>query len=254
MTELASFRVQTDPVLRERFKLACATAGVTMTAQTIKLITAWLLPPASDAQPPDVCPSNPRVAPTGEEPPVALTREFLGEVLKAYSNNIAAVLQTLATHGQLAELQSFVQQQHGQRHDQDAKQISAIREVSRHEIAVGRDRFIDAIEVRWRFWRCMGYSVVGGLVGAFALLWAISGTRPAISIASWLTGGGTTWEAATLIAGKGSRLQGPLMEETSALMNTPAFRDQYAGCIGRAFRAHAPFRCRLDMPTMSRGR
>jgi hypothetical protein len=108
----------------------------------------------------------------------------------------------------------------------------------------------DAVASKWRLWQAVCVGTAVGVAATFALLWAISGSSPARSLAVWLTDEDSDWHAAQVIAGDGNMLHGAYMSETHTLLKIPEFRQSYTRCVERAKTRKSGFNCKVRFPLL----
>jgi hypothetical protein len=108
----------------------------------------------------------------------------------------------------------------------------------------------DAVAAKWQLWQAVCVGIAVGIATAFALLWAISGSSPARSLAVWLIGKDSDWHAAQKIAGDGNVLHGAYLSETHTLLKIPEFRQSYVRCVERAKTRKSGFDCTVRFPIL----
>jgi hypothetical protein len=246
MNEPAQFRVQVAPGIRDKFKFACLTSGVTMSDQVADLINGWLsdtnlernrqrLPDAEIVQVCDV-----------DQKPRDANVELLDGIcamLVSQSSQIGVALKSLATREQVEASAQI----NGQRHDKLVKAIGTISDTAIKDVATSQERLFAAIETRRSDWRWMGGAAALGICVLCALLWLVAGHAPGRWLAVRMSGADTEWQAAQLLAGNGSLFHSELMAETKAMLDDPDFRGRYGQCIDRAKASTHSIRCVLTV-------
>ena len=247
MNESAQFRVQVAPTVRDRFKLACLAAGVTMSDQMSHLISDWLDPPEQTGD--DQAPATDESEAESESDTTS-GRDELADWLEQQAAQLLAVMHSMVTGEQLAAWEGRAADQSRQRNDIFLAAVKTIRDQIGKEVADGQARLCRAIETKRRDWRWLSGAALTGFAITVAMLWLVSGTGLGRSIAVGMTGTSNGWQAARLLAGNGTPLDGPLMSETSGLMGNAAFKEKYARCISRAKTVPRPFKCTLPFPLL----
>jgi hypothetical protein len=253
MDEPAQFRVLVAPTVRDRFKVACLTNGVTMSDQAAHLINGWLT--ASELErlgqhAPTDEPQNATNNDVGEATPendADILRTEIATMISDQSSRIVKVLGLLPTRDEMDAHDARQEQQDRQRHDSFKKAVGTITETVSQEIANSQEQFFSAIETRRRDWYWLGGAATLGFLIACALLWLVAGAAPGRSLAVRMTGAETSWQAARLLAGSGSLFHSELMAETKAMLDDPNFREQYGHCIDRAKASTRSVRCVLNV-------
>jgi hypothetical protein len=114
----------------------------------------------------------------------------------------------------------------------------------------GHDKMLAEVETKRTLLQMLGAGVLGGILLSGMMLWLIAGNSPARSLAVWLTGEDSAWQAAKVIAGDGSLLHGAYMSETHTLLKNPEFRQSYVRCAERAKTSKTSFNCTVRFPLL----
>jgi hypothetical protein len=246
MNEPAQFRVQVAPDVREKFKIACLTSGVTMSDQVGDLINGWLSDPGAERNGQHVPVAEIAQVNDADEKSREGNAELfdrIGDMLVTQSTHIGIALRSLATREQVEASGQI----NGQRHDKLVKAIGTISDRVIADVATSQERLFAAIETRRSDWRWMGGAAAFGMFVLCTLLWAVAGHFPGRWLAVRMAGADTQWQAAQLLAGNGSLFHSELMAETKAMLDDPDFRGRYGQCIDRAKASTRPVRCVLTL-------
>ncbi len=254
MTETAQFRIQLPVTLRDRFKALCVRGNVTMTDKVVTLIERDVAGPGTAPSPPQqkiatltddhiigrVVDACDQLGNTAASLGHSLNRSF--EALEA--KLLRAIPKTLSPD-QLTKAQQNTAEQDRQRLGQLLAKTERLNLQIVDTVAQGHRQMAAAFAVKHSLRQAVGAGALLGLVAAGLLLWLLAGTSPARSLAVALTGGGSDWQAARIIAGDGSPLRGELMSETVALLRNPDFVKSYGECMRRAKAAKRDLRCTI---------
>ena len=246
MNEPAQLRVQVAQDVREKFKIACLTNGVTMSDQVVDMINDWLSDPdaeRNDQHVPETEIAEVSVADDKTKEGNAELLERICKMLVTQSTHIGIALRSLSTHEQVEASGQI----NGQRHEKLVKAIGTISDSVTAYNATSQERLFAAIETRRSNWRWMGGAAGLGIFVLCALQWAVAGHFPGRWLAVRMAGADTQWQAAQLLAGNGSLFHSELMAETKAMLDDPDFRSRYGQCIDRAKASTRPVRCVLTM-------
>ena len=252
MTETVQFRIQLPLTLRDRFKTLCLRSNVTMTDKVVQMIDREVMgqaapsPSASskittlndDRLIARVVDASDRLGGAAHELSTTLHRS-----LDEFSTKLLRMIPKPITAGHLAEQNERFAKQDQQRLAIMLEKVAALSERISTTVERGQANMLEANAAKYRLRQAVGAGVGVGFAAAAILLWTISGTSPARSLAIALTGGDSDWQAATLIAGDGSPLRTEMMSETVALLRDPDFAKSYSACIDRAKVTKHNFKC-----------
>lgn len=252
MTETVQFRIQLPAALRDRFKTLCLRSNVTMTDRVVQMINREVMgqAPPSPSTPSRIMSLNDdrliaRVVDASDklggaafELSTTLHRSF-----DEFSAKMLRMIPKPITAGHLAEQNERFAEQDQHRLDVVLDKVEQLRDRITATVERGQSDMLAANAAKVRLRHAFGTGAALGVAASAMLLWAISGTSPARSLAVSLIGGDSDWQAAKLIAGDGSRLRVDLMSETVALLRDPDFAKSYAQCISRAKAAKHNFKC-----------
>jgi hypothetical protein len=258
VSETAQFRIQLPLSLRDRFKTICMRSNVTMTDKVVSLIEREVDGPASVSQVPA------KIATLNDDKLIARVvdaSDKLGSAAAALNTSLYSALDDFGAKllSSIPKPQTPEQRARNRMHavEQDQQRLDAVLGKAEHlnnriveAIEHGQRRMVEAMEVRHNLKQVFGVGVVCGLALAVLLLWAISGTSPARSIAVSLTGTDSSWQAAKLIAGEGSKLHAEYMSETHSLLRNAEFRQSYTRCVQRAKASKTSFNCTVRFPLL----
>ena len=252
MTETVQFRIQLPLPLRDRFKTLCLRGNVTMTEKVVQMIDREVMGQASPSPSASskittlnddrliarVVDASDRLGGAAHELSTTLHRS-----LDDFSTKLLRMIPKPITAGHLAEQNERFAKQDQQRLSTLLEKVEQLGARITSTVERGQALMLEANATKYRLRQAAGTGVGLGFVTAALLLWAISGTSFARSLAIALTGGDSDWQAATLIAGNGSPLRMELMSETVALLRDRDFAKSYRVCIDRAKAAKHNFKC-----------
>jgi hypothetical protein len=259
MTATAQFRIQLPVALRDRFKTICVRSSVTMTDKVVTLIEreveglGKVHPPTTskittlndDRLIARVVDAADRLGMTA-----ASLGNGLGKTLDGFQERMLRAIPQPLTSSQVSAMHEAAAVNQAKHNEAMLVKIERFHEQMVLRLEINHSNMVSALAVRLKLWQATGIGTVVGLGLAFAFLWAINGTSPALSLAVWLTGEDSDWHASQQIAGDGSMLHGVYMSETHSLLKNTEFRQSYVRCVERAKTRKTSFNCTVRFPLM----
>jgi hypothetical protein len=259
VTETVQFRIQLPVSLRDRFKTICARSNATMTDKVVGLIEREV-----DGVGKLQTSAAPKIASLNDDRLIARVVEAadrlgttaaslgngLGKTLDGFQERLLQAIPKPLTQSQITEFHKAAAAVQTKQNDATLAKVEKFHEQMLLRLDLNHSAVTGALAAKWTLWQAVGVGTAIGVGLAAALLWAISGTSPARSLAVSLTGKDSKWLAAQAIAGDGSPLHGAYMSETSALLKTPEFRESYARCVERAKTRKTSFNCTVRFPLL----
>jgi hypothetical protein len=259
MTDTAQFRIQLPVVLRDRFKAICTRGNVTMTDKVVTLIEREVegLGKLPSPTPSKITSLNDdrliaRVVDAADR--LGTTAESLGsgigKTLDGFQARLLATLPKPLTTAQIIAVHETAAAGQSKLNDAMLAKVERFHDQILLRLGVNQSEVIGALAVRWKLWQAAGVGTTIGMALSVMLLWSISGTSPARSLAIRLTGEDSAWRAAQAIAGDGSLLHGAYMSETHTLLKNAEFRHSYTRCAERAKASKTSFNCTVRFPLL----
>lgn len=260
MTATVQFRIQLPVALRDRFKTICLHSNITMTDKVITLIERDV--EALGRSQPAI--ASPKIASLNDDRLIARVVDAadrlgstaaslgtgLGKTLDGFQGRLLQAMPKPLSSSQISELHASAAAVQSKQNEAVLSKTAQLHEQILSHLDVYHSAMIDAVVAKWRLWQAVGFGTVLGVALTFMLLWAVSGTSPARSLAVWLTGKGSDWQAAQMIAGDGSVLHGAYMSETHTLLKMPEFYRSYTRCVERAKARKSSFNCTVRFPIL----
>jgi hypothetical protein len=259
MTATVQFRIQLPAALRDRFKTICTRDNVTMTDRVVTLIEREVegLGRAPANQAPKIATLNDdrliaRVVDASDK--LGAAASSLSTSLQSSLDDFGAKLLRSIPKPQTVEQIAAANQAKAAQDQQRLLAVLAKAEALNTQIVSaverGHDKMLTEVETRRTLLQALVAGALGGLLLCGFLLWVISGNSPARSLAVWLTGEDSDWQAAQAIAGEGNMLHGAYMSETHSLLKNPEFRQSYVRCTERAKTSKTSFNCTVRFPLL----
>jgi hypothetical protein len=259
MTKTAQFRVQLPLALRDMFKATCLRKNVTMTDRVVRLIEHDITGISQTQNP-----ASQPIKSLNDDRLIARVvdaSDKLGTAAASLSTSLYSALDDFGARllSSVPKPQTPEQRARRRMHalEQDQERLETMLGKAENlnnriieAIEHSQRRILHAMEVKRNMKQATALGVAGGLTLAIFMLWAISGTSAARSIAIGLIATDSSWQAAKLIAGDGSLLHGAYMSETHTLLKNPEFRESYTRCVQRAKASKTSFKCTVRFPLL----
>jgi hypothetical protein len=261
MSTPSEVKIRLDPSLKKQFDQLCREAGTTMTSEISHLISAAIEKNAEQPDAEAVPPVPPEAAADEEEETVAEPEPTATEILVERFDELLTWIESAhAGHPRNWFEQWFkVRAQPelmaiGKRHGEHAQALgNAATSLANLQKSIDRvESNTRVIQPRfyqdYRIWT----AVAGGALALVLMLALLPGeTGLSRFLARKIIGGKNDVHAAGIMAG-GDSFAGQLIYETSALMKTVPFANDYARCVERAKTAKKVTRCTLTFPALLR--
>jgi hypothetical protein len=246
-------------VLRDRFKAICTRGNVTMTDKVVTLIEREVeglgkLPSPSTSKITSLNDDRliARVVDAADRlgTTAASLGSGLGKTLEGFQERLLAALPKQLTTSQISAVHEAAAAGQVKHNVAMLAKLERFHDQILLRLEVNQSEVTSALAVRWKLWQALSVGTVIGVALSAVLLWSISGTSPARSLAIQLTGEDSVWHAAQSIAGDGNMLHGAYMSETHTLLKNPEFRQSYVRCAERAKTSKTSFNCTLRFPLL----
>jgi hypothetical protein len=252
MSDTVQFRIQMPLHLRDRFKSYCLKSNVTMTDKLEQMIEREV----SGLSPTQLAATN-KIASLNDDRLIARVidaADRLGSSAASMGNGLQqsfAVLKTELlraipkppTMQKIAEDERAAAEADEKRLSQMLGKTEALNERIVAAVEQSHQRMLAAIKAKQRLRQAIGAGAALGAMTLGFVLWAISGSSPARSIAVRLTSQHDAWHAALWIAGDRQPKRIALLSETAGLLQTAEFRESYGKCVDRAKRTKRNLNC-----------
>lgn len=252
MTETVQFRIQMPLHLRDRFKSYCLKSNVTMTDKLEQMIEREV----SGLSSTQLAATN-KIASLNDDRLIARVidaADRLGNSAAAMGDGLQQFFVTFKTEllRVIPKPPTIQQREEDERAAAEADQKRLNQMLDKAEalndrivtaVEQSHQHMLDAIKAKQSLRHALGVGTVLGAISLAFVLWAISGSSPARSIAVGLTSQHDAWHAALWIAGDRQPKRTALLSETAGLLQTPEFRDSYGRCVERAKRTKHNLNC-----------
>ena len=263
MNTPSEVKIRLDSAMKKKFDQLCREAGTTMTSEISYLISAAIEKRAEEAEIEASTASlvEPETPIGALELPVADPVSSATDILVARLNELFAWMD----NAHAGHPRNWFEQWFKVRAQPELMTIG--KRQGEHSHALGNaatclatlQKSIDRVEqntrvIEPRFYQDyrMWTASAGGALALVLLLALLPGeTGPPRFVARKIIGGKNDVHAAGIMAG-GSSFAGELIYETSALMKTESFANDYVRCVERAKAAKKRTRCKLTFPALIR--
>lgn len=261
MSTPSEVKIRLDPALKKQFDQLCREAGTTMTSEISHLISAALEKSAEHAEAEALPPVEPEAPVDEVEETVADPEPSATDILVGRLNELFVWID----NAHAGHPRNWFEQWFKVRAQPDLMAIGKWH--GGHSQALGNaatslatlQKSIDRVELITRVIQPRFYqdyriwtAVAGGALALVLLLALLPGeTAASRFVARKIIGGKNDVHAAGVMAG-GDSFAGQLIYETSALMKTEPFANDYARCVERAKSAKKGTRCTLTFPALVR--
>lgn len=263
MTATVQFRIQLPVGLRDRFKTICLRGNVTMTDKVVGLIAREV-----EALGKAPAPHTAKIATLNDDRLIARVVDAadrlgitasslgagLGKTLDGFKGELLKAMPKPLGRSEIIELGDAAVAAQARQQQAMLAKVESLHAQILSRLDSTQTAVTDAVAAKWRLWQAVAVGTAVGAAATFALLWAISGSSPARSLAVWLTGEDSDWQAAQAIAGDGNMLHGAYLSETHTLLKIPEFRQSYTRCVKRAKTRKTGFDCTVRFPILYEAR